>query len=208
EDARRIEALGAPPERVLPLGNLKYDLPDAPVFPDTERLRRAAAGRAVLVAGSTGEGEEELVLDAWRELPKRPLLLLAPRRRERFDAVARLCASQGLRVLRRSDPEAKIQNPKSEIPFDVYLLDSIGELASVYRGAALAFIGGSLVATGGQNPIEAWAAGVPAIAGPHMENFGEIAARGESLGILERARGSAGLGRRLAAAPRAPRRTG
>ncbi len=207
EDAGRIEALGAAPERVRDLGNLKYDLPEAPAFPDAERLRRAASGRAVLVAGSTGEGEEELVLDAWSALAPRPLLVLAPRRPERFDSVARLCASQGLRVLRRSDSESKIQNPKSEIPFDVYLVDSIGELASAYRGAALAFIGGSLVATGGQNPIEAWAAGVPAIAGPHMENFREIAARGESLGILERARDSADLSRRFAAALASPAET-
>jgi 3-deoxy-D-manno-octulosonic-acid transferase len=205
EDAGRIEALGAAPERVRDLGNLKYDLPEAPAFPDTERLRRAASGRAVLVAGSTGEGEEELVLDAWSALAPRPLLLLAPRRPERFDGVARLCASRGLTVLRRSS----ITNHESPITNSphVYLLDSIGELASAYRGAALAFIGGSLVATGGQNPIEAWAAGVPAIAGPHMENFREIAARGEALGILERARDSADLSRRLAAAFASPEET-
>jgi len=204
DDADRIEALGAPPERVHDLGNLKYDLPEAPVFPDADRLRRAASGRAVLVAGSTGEGEEELVLDAWTGLAPRPLLVLAPRRPERFDFVARLCASRGLRVLRRSDPESQFRDPESETAFDVYLLDSIGELASAYRGAALAFVGGSLIATGGQNPIEAWAAGVPAIAGPHMENFREIAARGEFLGILERARDSGDLARRLAAALGSP----
>jgi 3-deoxy-D-manno-octulosonic-acid transferase len=118
--------------------------------------------------------------------------------------VARLCASRGLRVLRRSDPESQFRDPESETAFDVYLLDSIGELASAYRGAALAFVGGSLIATGGQNPIEAWAAGVPAIAGPHMENFREIAARGESLGILERARDSGDLARRLATALGSP----
>jgi 3-deoxy-D-manno-octulosonic-acid transferase len=204
EDADRIAALGAPGERVRDLGNLKYDLPDPAVFPDADRLRRAAAGRAVVVAGSTGEGEEELVLDAWTGLSPRPLLVLAPRRPERFDSVARLCVSRGLAVLRRSEPESKIPNPKSKIEPDVYLLDSIGELASAYRGAALAFIGGSLVPTGGQNPIEAWAAGVPAIAGPHMENFREIAERGDSLGILERVRDSADLGRRLAAALASP----
>lgn len=202
EDADRIEALGAPPDRVRDLGNLKYDLPEAPAFPDAERLRRAAAGRAVLVAGSTGEGEEELVLDAWTGLAPRPLLVLAPRRPERFDFVARLCVSRGLRVLRRSTHDPRPTTHDS--PVDVYLLDSIGELASAYRGAAVAFVGGSLVATGGQNPIEAWAAGVAAIAGPHMENFREIAARGESLGILERARDSADLARRLAAALGSP----
>jgi len=206
EDADRIEALGAPPARVRDLGNLKYDLPEAPAFPDAERLRRAASGRAVLVAGSTGEGEEELVLDAWTGLAPRPLLVLAPRRPERFDSVARLVASRGLSLIRRSSPESPAHGSRltAHDPPDVYLLDSIGELASAYRGAALAFVGGSLVATGGQNPIEAWAAGVPAIAGPHMENFREIAARGEALGILELARDSADLARWFAAALAAP----
>jgi 3-deoxy-D-manno-octulosonic-acid transferase len=199
EDAARIQALGAAPERVRTLGNLKYDLSEAAPFADAERLGRAAAGRAILVAGSTGEGEEETVLAAWRALPSRPLLVLAPRRPERFDAVARLCASQGLGVLRRSSPLSALGSQP-----DVYLLDSIGELASVYRGAVLAFIGGSLVDRGGQNPIEPWAAGIPAIAGPHMENFPEIAARGEELDILTRVRDGAELSRRLGEALSAP----
>ena len=186
EDARRIEALGVPPGRIRDLGNIKYDLPPAAPFADAERLGRGAAGRPVLVAGSTGEGEESLVLDAWGRLPNRPLLVLAPRRPERFDEVAHLVENRGLRLLRRSVPASRLPPPASP-PFDVYLLDSIGELASVYRGAVLAFIGGSLVSTGGQNPIEAWAAGVPVVTGPHMENFRDVAAQGEALGILRRA---------------------
>jgi len=184
EDARRVEALGAPAERVRVLGNLKYDLPAPPFFTDAERLRAAAGGRPVLVAGSTGEGEEALLLDAWGRLPRRPLLVLAPRRPERFDEVARLAEARGLRLLRRSTQDPPPTTPDSSI--DVYLLDSIGELAGVYREATLAFAGGSLVATGGQSPIEAWAAGVPVLCGPHMENFREAAARGETLGILRR----------------------
>ena len=105
EDVRRILALGAEGGRVQNLGNIKYDLPEAAAFPDGDRLARAAGARAVLVAGSTGEGEEEQVLDAWRGLPDRPFLVLAPRRPERFDAVAALCESQGLNVLRRSSPD-------------------------------------------------------------------------------------------------------
>ncbi len=201
EDARRALELGAPAERVLVTGNLKYDLPPAAPFPDEERLREAAAGRAVLVAGSTAEDEEGRVLDAWSRLDARPLLVLAPRRPERFDAVARVCESRGLRVVRRSIPDSRVPSP------DVYLLDSIGELASVYREATLAFVGGSLVARGGQNPIEAWAAGVPAIAGPHMENFRDVAAAGESRGILERVADVPTLSSRLAAALDAPERT-
>ena len=90
---------------------------------------------------------------------------------------------------------------------DVYLLDSIGELAAVYGEAVLAFVGGSLVDTGGQNPIEAWAAGVPVIAGPHMENFREIAARGEALGILRRAADPDQLSDRIARALSDPKET-
>src|SRR6185436_7925027 len=99
---RRLEALGAPPERVQCFGNLKYDLPPPPIFGDADRLSAAAAGRAVFVAGSTGEGEESLVLDAWHGLSPRPLLVIAPRRPERFDEVARLVEARGLRLLRRS----------------------------------------------------------------------------------------------------------
>ncbi len=194
DDADRALALGAPPERVIVTGNLKFDPPEAGPFPDAARLREAAAGRPVLAAGSTAEGEDEVVLAAWLTLPQRPLLLLAPRRPERFDPVARLCESRGLTVLRRSQPA-----PLAAIP-DVYLLDSIGELAPAYREASLAFIGGSLVPHGGQNPIEAWAAGVAAFAGPHMENFRDVAAAGEARGVLDRVSDGAALARRIAAA--------
>lgn len=198
EDARRIEALGAPRERVRVPGNLKYDLESPEAFPDASRLRAAAAGRPVVVAGSTGEDEEGLVLDAWSGLPQRPLLVLAPRRPERFDGVANLVEKRGLRLLRRSSPVSRL--PSSGSPVDVYLLDSIGELASAYAEAVLAFIGGSLIPTGGQSPIEAWAAGVPVIAGPHMENFREAASRGEALGLLSRVTDAATLGPAIAAA--------
>jgi len=194
-DADRAIALGAPPERVVVTGNLKFDPTEAPPFPDAARLRQAAAGRPVLVAGSTAEGEDEVVLAAWLTLPRRPLLVIAPRRPERFEAVARLGESRGLTVLRRSDAAARVP----PVP-DVYLLDSIGELASAYREAALAFVGGSLVPHGGQNPIEAWAAGAPAVAGPHMENFRDVAAAGEARGVLARVEDGAALARRLAAA--------
>ena len=194
DDADRALALGAPAERVIVTGNLEFDPPEAGPFPDAARLREAAAGRPVLAAGSTAEGEDEVVLAAWLTLPQRPLLFLAPRRPERFDPVARLCESRGLTVLRRTRPSTAAAIP------DVYLLDSIGELAPAYREASLAFIGGSLVPHGGQNPIEAWAAGVATFAGPHMENFRDVAAAGEARGVLERVEDGAALGRRLAAA--------
>ena len=198
EDARRAVEIGAPPERVRLTGNVKYDLPEPAAFPDAARLRSAAAGRPVVAAGSTAEGEDELILEAWSRLSPRPLLLLAPRRPERFDEAARLCASRGLTALRRSDPASRAPDPARVS--DVYILDTIGELAAAYREAAVAFVGGSLAPRGGQNPIEAWAAGTLVVAGPHMENFREIAAAGEARGVLVRVRDAAGLSETLSAA--------
>lgn len=185
EDADRIRCLGADPARVRVAGNAKYDLPSPPPFADAARLAATASGRPVIVAGSTGEGEDEIVLAAWESLAvsERPLLALAPRRPERFDAVARLILSRGLSLVRRSESAAPSPVAAGAA---VYLLDSIGELASLYRESRLAFIGGSLVASGGHNPIEAWAAGAPVVVGPHTENFAAISADGERLGILER----------------------
>ncbi len=194
-DAERVIALGAPPERVRVTGNLKYDAPEAPPFADAARLRQAAAGRPVLVAASTAEGEEETVLHAWASLAEpRPLLALAPRRPERFDAVAVLAEKSGFPVLRRSDPASRIPHPAPA----VYLLDTIGELRSLYREASLAFIGGSLAPMGGHNPIEAWAAGVPVIVGPHTENFRLITAEGQRRGLLRRVSGESELAWELA----------
>ncbi len=167
EDARRIEALGVPWSKIRMKGNIKYDLPAAPPFRDAERLIAAAAGRPVFVAASTDEGEEATIVAAAKALAPRALTAIAPRRPE-----------AGLSVLRRSVGELA--------PADVYLLDTIGELAALYAHAKIAFIGGSLVARGGHNPIEAWAAGVPVIVGPHTENFREVIAKGEELAIATR----------------------
>jgi 3-deoxy-D-manno-octulosonic-acid transferase len=205
EDAARMAKLGARKERIRVAGNIKYDLPPAPAFADSARLRSAAAGRPILAAGSTGEGEEEIILEAWRRLDiPRPLLALAPRRPERFDAVARLVESKGLTLIRRSSglgDSDKIQNPKSKIENrDVYLLDSIGELSSLYREAFLAFLGGSLVPVGGHNPIEAWAQGVAVLVGPHTENFREATESGKRLGILQTVADGAELAKAFALA--------
>jgi 3-deoxy-D-manno-octulosonic-acid transferase len=132
--------------------------------------------------------------------------VLAPRRPERFDGIARLVESRGLRLLRRST-HVHLQPSTFDFPPDVYLLDSIGELASVYRGAMLAFAGGSLIPSGGQSPIEAWAAGVPVLSGPHMENFREAVREGEALGILRRAESPEGLARLFADALARPEET-
>jgi 3-deoxy-D-manno-octulosonic-acid transferase len=192
EDARRAVTLGAPPDRVRVTGNLKYDLPVAAPFADAARLRAAAAGRPVFVAGSTGEDEEGPVLEAWSSIPEaeRPLLAIAPRRPERFEPVAAMLRQRGFGVVRRSGDAAPPANPGGT----VYLLDSIGELAALYRESPLAFVGGSLVPPGGgHNPIEAWAAGASVIVGPHTHNFRDIVSDGSRADILERVDGPAEL---------------
>ena len=204
EDATRLEALGAPHDRIRVCGNIKYDLPPAAPFPDAPRLRELAAGRPVFVAASTGEGEEDIVLDAFSPVSGRALLAIAPRRPERFSPVASLIEKAGFSVVRRSSSDS-IQNSKSKIQNPpIYLLDTIGELASLYREARLAFIGGSLAPTGGHNPIEAWAEGVPVVVGPHTQNFRDVTAQGQKLGFLTRVSDGAGLERAFASALDAP----
>jgi 3-deoxy-D-manno-octulosonic-acid transferase len=190
EDADRIARLGAQQGRILVTGNIKYDISPAPPFADAARLTAAAAGRPILVAASTSEGEEQIVLEAWKDLDPRPFLAIAPRRPERFDDVAALVEHSGFGLIRRSRPSPgpaplNSQLPTLNSPADIYLLDSIGELSSLYRQAFLAFLGGSLVPTGGHNPIEAWAQGVAVVVGPNTGNFREITRSGERRGILE-----------------------
>ncbi len=194
-DADRLVALGVPRERVAVTGNLKFDSPEPAGHPElAARLERLAAGRPILVAGSTMEGEEEEVLAAFRRLGagggagERALLVVAPRHPERFAAVACRLAAEVPGFVRRSGPD--LARPP------VFLLDSIGELAATYRLATAAFIGGTLQPTGGHNPIEAARFGVPVAVGPSMTNFREIAeifdqteawarvASGEALGEL------------------------
>lgn len=191
EDALRFEALGIAPGRIRECGNIKYDLPAAPPFADAARLSKLADRRPVFVAASTAEGEEQAVLEAFRRLAGRALLAIAPRRPERFDAVAYLVERSGFRVVRRSQP---LDSRPSTLEC-VYLLDSIGELASLYREASLAFVGGSLAPIGGHNPIEAWAQGVPVVVGPHTQNFRDVYSEGQKCGFGKSVVDAAGLAR-------------
>ncbi len=140
EDAERIARLGAPPERIRVTGNIKYDLAAAPPFADAARLKGAASGRPVVVAASTADGEEAIVLEAWKRLSPRPLLAIAPRRPERFDDVARLVDSSGFTLLRRTspDPASPIQNPKSKIqnPLRPFRHDLPGDGGGYHPAAA------------------------------------------------------------------------
>jgi 3-deoxy-D-manno-octulosonic-acid transferase len=206
EDARRAVALGAPPERVVVTGNLKYDLSpaggNALVSWLKSELKPSCRG-PLLVAGSVVAGEEQAVLEAaalvsekWREA----LLVMAPRRPERFDDAARSIEQAGCAVIRRStlslngSASASVLGQGQGKRSNVLLLDSLGELAAVYRLADCVFVGGSLVSSGGHNPLEPAAFGKAPVFGPSMENFRDIAAEFLRAGAAVEARSGAELG--------------
>jgi 3-deoxy-D-manno-octulosonic-acid transferase len=199
EDRRRLAALGVPKERVRVTGNLKFEAPEPVLDPAlAAQVRRLAAGRAVLLAGSTMPGEEEKVLAAFERSDggTRALLVLAPRHPERWDEVDALLTSWGKKRgalhLRRSRlPADPLTQPSSPA---VLLLDSLGELAGLYRLAAAAFIGGTLVPTGGHNPLEPARFGVPLAVGPSLHNFRDVAERFDRAGAWRRVAYAAELG--------------
>ncbi|HYL11074.1 MAG TPA: 3-deoxy-D-manno-octulosonic acid transferase [Candidatus Acidoferrales bacterium] len=198
EDAGRLKALGAPPEKVQVSGNLKYDQPPPPSSALADWLESEAqrtGRRPLVVAGSVVASEEPLVLIAfgilqgeWRDA----LLVLAPRKPERFDAAADFVNESKRKFIRRSELATEIPDgaagagtyaaqqlnkPRAALPNDVsvILLDSVGELAGVYRVADAVFVGGSLVPSGGHNILEPAAIAKAPIFGPSMENFKEVA---------------------------------
>lgn len=176
EDARRLKAIGAPDKRVSVSGNLKFDIKLSSSAALVENLRHALPqdGR-VIVCGSTTEGEEELVLAAFRQVVEQipnTVMILAARHPERFEKVATLIASAGLPFVRRSTWNS--QTPSPLCPGSIFLLDSVGELASIYALAEVAFVGGSLVPLGGHNILEPAQYGVAVLTGPHTFNFREI----------------------------------
>ena len=174
-DAQRFLALGVEPAKIEVTGSLKFDLaPPASLQEQAEAMRRAwGPERPVWVAASTHEGEEGPVLEAHarvRERLPRTLLVLVPRHPERFERVGALVARRGLSLVRRS--EAAVCDAATA----VFLGDTMGELPVFLAAADAAFIGGSLVPVGGHNLLEAAAAGVPVVVGPHVFNFAEITA--------------------------------
>ena len=172
-DMEHLRQLGIAATKMKNLGNLKFDArPDSSTIPSMHRsdLGISTHGR-VLICGSTHPGEEELILAAWKTIQEKsriadPALIIAPRDIDRATAIEQLARKAGLATTRRSNNQV--------IKADVYLLDTMGELAACYRLADIAFIGGSLVPAGGHNPLEAAAAGIPVLFGPHMEDFAEI----------------------------------
>jgi 3-deoxy-D-manno-octulosonic-acid transferase len=174
EDASRLRDIGAPADRVQVSGNLKFDVsaPDSPPIVASLRANFQQAGAGpVVVCGSTVEGEETLLLRPFENVLAsypRAVMILAPRRPERFNEVAQLLEQLGIRSWRRSSWSG------DAIAGGVFLVDTIGELATLYALADVAFVGGSLVPRGGHNIIEPAQYGVPILVGNHTENFRDI----------------------------------
>ena len=175
EDARRLVELGAAADAVQVSGNLKFDVGEPKASAVAELLREALADRPVIVAGSTVEGEEELVLGAFGavlQAESRAVLVIAPRHPERFAAVLELAESIGaFRATKCSEEDFQ---RSLEVNTRGIVLDTIGDLAAVYKLADVAFVGGSLVAKGGHNPLEPAQFGVPVVMGPSFVNFRDI----------------------------------
>jgi 3-deoxy-D-manno-octulosonic-acid transferase len=181
-DRERIVAIGAPEGHTVTAGNLKYDIPFGQVSDDEKsalRRRYAIPGDLLVIcAGSTHPGEEEYVLQAYRQLLNRMggnlFLVLVPRHPERSDAVAVLLEREGVPYRRRT-----AMNAADNEMFRggaALLVDVVGELTGLYASSDLVFVGGSLVPTGGHNLLEPASLGLASVFGPHMANFREIAA--------------------------------
>ena len=179
ESARRIVQIGANPDRVVVTGSLKFESLESPAAAAGRgagrvlRFFRIPPSRPVLIAASTVKGEEIAVLRAFaavRRASPHALLIIAPRKPERFGDAEDLARGEGLRVMRRSALPVDAE-PRA----DVVVLDSIGELAHLFHVADVVFVGGSLLDHGGHNILEPAVHGKPIVFGPYMQNFAEIA---------------------------------
>ena len=185
-DAARLSALGA--RDVVVTGNLKFDVAIPPEARERGAALRARFGaiRPVLVLASTRDGEEALLLDAFVRAraawPAAALVVIVPRHPQRFDAVAALISARGLPFARRSAGTAVA----ADVP--IVVGDSLGEMLAYYAAADVAFIAGSLLPLGGPNLIEAIAAGVPALIGPHTFNFAQASDAAVAAGAALRVR--------------------
>ena len=181
DDAMRLSDLGAISVSVM--GNLKFDIEPPPEMLELGKQLREQFGltRKIFLAASTRDGEEELLLDALKNIHIPDLLLvIVPRHPQRFAVVASMLEQRGISFQRRSKMaqagmplKGSSQYIQVTSQFQVVLGDSMGEMFAYYASADLAFIGGSLLPFGGQNLIEACAVGTPVLVGPHMYNFAE-----------------------------------
>ena len=173
QDAEHFESLGADAGTITVTGNMKFEqnIPSS-LFESAAALRRDwGVGRPVWIAASTHEGEDEMLLDVFRQIRKQfsdCLLVLVPRHPERFEPVAALCRNRGYNTLRRSDRQPCLAETS------ILIGDSMGELPLFYAASDVAFVGGSLVRHGGHNLLEPAALGIPMVTGPHLFNFTAI----------------------------------
>lgn len=204
-DAGRIRRLGR--AEVSVAGNMKFDVSPAPeLVARGQGWKARLRGRPVLLAASTRDGEEALLLDAWqaRAQARSALLVIVPRHPQRFDEVAAEIARRGLRSARRTALDGPGFDPGS---IDVLLGDSMGEMPAWYALADVAVLGGSLLPFGGQNLIEACALGVPVVMGEHTFNFADAAAQAiEAGGGLRATDAVDALGKALSLLEDRPRR--
>jgi 3-deoxy-D-manno-octulosonic-acid transferase len=189
DDAQRIRALGA--QHVVVTGSVKFDiLPPSSQLQIGAFLREQMGNRPVLLCANTRDGEEALILDAFRALPQRDfLLVIVPRHPQRFDEVATLIQARGLRCVRRS----VLGDVMSTDEIDVILGDSMGEMFAYYAACDVAFVGGNLLPLGGHNLIEACAVGKPVLVGPHTFNFSDAAGNAIEAGAALRVADASGL---------------
>ena len=206
-DADRVLALGAPADRVISTGNIKFDQPTPESGQDSvTRNRLVAEGEALVVAGSTHPGEEEQVVECYRTLLKEfpsLVLLLAPRHIERAAHVETMIAGKGLLAVRRSEmrsAERSVRGPR------VLILDTRGELASVYRHAVVAFVGGTLAPIGGHNLLEPAAWGKPVFFGSYTDHCLDVARLLLAAGGAKQVRDGAQLAEEMACVLRDPGR--
>lgn len=201
-DAERYRSLGV--RNVSITGNLKFDVPLDPELVDQGILWRKeihTEGRLMVCAASTRDGEEDIILKAWKDLllsnafQVQPLLCLVPRHPERFATVADQIRGMGLKFRHRSEWPS---TPTDSSSFDVVLGDSMGEMPMYYSAADLVVMGGSLLPFGGQNLIEACAAGCPVLLGEHTYNFQQAALDAISIGAATRIKGDLLLGDTIA----------
>lgn len=178
EDARNFELIGANPDQIHLMGNIKYDFQyDVGQIENGKTLKKwGGVNRKVLVAASTHEGEDEKVLGIYSHLYAEDqdlILIIIPRHPERFNRVFELCKNydHSFRVIRHSQTDYDKEN----CDFNIIVGDTMGEMQSWFAMADVVFMGGSLVETGGHNPLEATAFGVPIVSGPYMFNFEDIA---------------------------------
>ena len=206
EDTARWQSLGVDPARIRVTGNAKFDVAPATGDRNTEfrALLRQLGVRddaPVLLAGSTFPGEERILAETFRELRAQfpaLFLILVPRHVERATAILADLHLPDLRIELRSRLSTRNQKPETHAPPDALLVDTTGELGDWYALATVVFIGKSLTATGGQNPVEPVLAGKPVVFGPHMENFAPIVTRWLAADAAVQVRDAAGLRTALA----------